>query len=70
MPKTKVERNRAYRQRLRAKARAWDHIDREFAKPRPEIPIHDLQQFSGKVWIVVLKTLREARDIAAEQANG
>lgn len=26
MPKTKVERNRAYRQRLRAKARAWDRL--------------------------------------------
>lgn len=63
MPKTKVERNRAYRQRLRAKARAWDHLS-EWLPPDLRLESLDIEQ--GREIIVAAK---EAREIA-EQANG
>ena len=64
MPKTKVERNRAYRQRLRAKARAWEYIERAVEMMRNE------GYSSGNVAAhLTVKAVDDARKLV-EQANG
>ena len=66
MPKTKVERNRAYRQRLRAKARAWDHIVAVLPK---DMRLESLHVDNGQQ---ICRAAAVAREIAEtlEQANG
>ncbi len=65
MPKTKVERNRAYRQRLRAKARAWDHAVNAITEALVWIPRGSVMDART----TAVRRLTEALQMA-EQANG
>lgn len=63
MPKSTAERNRDYRRRLRAKARAWDYIAAVLPK---DMRLESLRIENGQQICLAAAAAREI----AEQANG